>query len=247
MRVCLVFNAVGDVILPIHYNHLVQAMIYKNISKDLADFLHDRGFLLGKRRFKLFTFSRLNGRFTIDGTKGRITYHGDLSLQISSPIERFVADITNSIMKRGSIILGGNKLTVKEMAFPASFEARGEKVTIRMLSPLTVYSTLMTPDGRKKTYYYSPYEKEFSELVSINAKKKHFLLTGRVLKSGIKISPLKVKEVVVIYKGNVVKGWMGTFALKGPLSLIKTVYEAGLGAKNPQGFGMFEVVECSSR
>jgi len=245
MRVCLVFNAAEGVTLPIHYNHLVQAMIYKNISDDLADFLHDGGFLLGKRPFKLFTFSRLNGRFIIDRVKGRITYRGDLSLQISSPIERFVADIANSMVKKGSVLLGRNKLTVKEMAFPAGFEARDEKVTIRMLSPLTVYSTLMTLDGRKKTYYYSPYEKEFSKLVSINAKKKHFLLTGRVLKSDIKISPLKVREVIVMYKGNVVKGWMGTFALKGPASLIKTAYEAGLGAKNPQGFGMFEVVECS--
>ena len=247
MRVCLFFNAAESVILPIHYNHLVQAMIYKNISEDLAGFLHDRGFLVGKRQFKLFTFSRLNGRFTIDRAKGRITFHGGLSLQISSPIERFVADIANSMVRRGSVLLGGNMLTVKEMAFPAGFEAKDGKFTIRMLSPLTVYSTLITSDGRKKTYYYSPYEGEFSELVSANAKKKHFLLTGRVLKSDIKIRPLKVKEVVVIYKGNVVKGWMGTFALKGPASLIKTVYEAGLGAKNPQGFGMFEVVECSSR
>jgi len=138
MRVCLVFNAVGSVILPIHYNHLVQAMIYKNLSEDLADFFHDRGFLFGKRQFKLFTFSRLNGHFTIDRAKGRIIYQGDLSLQISSPIERFVADIANSIVKRGSVFLGGNKLTVKEMAFSASFKAKDEKVTIHMLFPLTV-------------------------------------------------------------------------------------------------------------
>lgn len=244
MRLCLVFDAAGSVSLPLDYNHLIQALIYKSISKDFAEFLHDNGFLLGKRKFKLFTFSRLIGNFVLDRSKRRIIYHGNLSLHVSSPIERFIEDVANTIVKRSSIFLSGNKLSVKELKFPAEAHIKGNKIAIRMLSPLTVYSTLMTPDGRKKTYYYSPYEKEFSDLVNENAKKKYFLLTGETIKSDVKISPLKVKEAVVIYKRTVVKGWMGTFILKGPASLIKTIYDAGLGAKNSQGFGMFEVVEC---
>jgi len=59
VRVRLVFDAGENITLPIDYNHLVQAMIYKNISNDLANFLHNRGFILGKRQFKLFTFSRV--------------------------------------------------------------------------------------------------------------------------------------------------------------------------------------------
>ncbi|RLI91606.1 MAG: hypothetical protein DRO89_03615 [Candidatus Altiarchaeales archaeon] len=37
-----------------------------------------------------------------------------------------------------------------------------------MLSPLTVYSTLTTGDGKKKTYYYSHYEPDFEELIDRN-------------------------------------------------------------------------------
>ena len=67
-------------------------------------------------------------------------------------------------------------------------------------------------------------------------------MSGRNLKSSLSVKPLRVKEVVVVYKGFVVRGCTGTFILRGPKSLMKTVYEAGLGPKNSQGFGMFEVM-----
>jgi len=44
--------------LPIHYNHMVQAMIYNSLDDDIADFLHDKGFVYEKRTFKMFAFSR---------------------------------------------------------------------------------------------------------------------------------------------------------------------------------------------
>ncbi len=60
MRLSLRFQLdPGELILPLSYNHLVQAMIYSNIDNSIAHWLHDRGFAFGKRRYKLFTFSRL--------------------------------------------------------------------------------------------------------------------------------------------------------------------------------------------
>lgn len=246
MRVVLNLRNKQDkpVILPTSYNHLVQAAIYSNISPNLANFLHEKGFVFDKRRFKMLTFSRLEGDFILDKNRKQFVYKDGLILRISSPIERFIEEIASAIVKRGFIFLGDNQLKVTEMAFPAQPIIKKGKVRIRMLSPLTVYSTLMTSDGRKKTYYYSPYEKEFSMLVGANAKKKYFLLSGKNIKSKISIVPLRVKEVVTLYKGTIVKGWMGHFILDGPTSLIKTAYDAGLGAKNSEGFGMFEVMEC---
>lgn len=190
----------------------------------------------------MFTFSRLEGRRVFDKGNKRFIYEDDLTLHISSPIEKFIEDLANTIVRKGFIVLGEHTLKVIEMAFPAKPAIRGDRVRIRMLSPLTVYSTLITPDGRKKTYYFSPYEKEFSALVNSNIKKKQFLLSGKNIKSDVAIKPLRVKEVITTYKGTVVKGWMGYFLLSGPKTLIEAAYEAGLGAKNSQGFGMFEVV-----
>ncbi len=242
MRLTLKDPESGCVVLPVDYNRLVQAAIYRNISRELADFLHDKGFLFGKRQFKMFTFSRLEGHCKLDKDNKRFIYKGDITLHVSSPIEKFVEDLTNTIVTKGFIVLGRRTLKVAELAFPAKPAMKNGKIKIHMLSPLTVYSTLMTPDGKKKTYYFSPYEKEFSVLINSNIKKKHFLLSSKNIKSDIVVKPLRVKEVVVMYKGTLVKGWMGRFSLAGPRALITTAYEAGLGAKNSQGLGMFEVV-----
>lgn len=242
MRICLTLRnwSSGKVALPTNYNHLIQGAIYNSISEKLAKFLHDKGFDFKGRRFKLFTFSRLLGTYSLNKSSGDFIFEGDIKLLISSPIQKFIRELANTIVKKGFMTLGENKLKVVEMSFPAQPQLDRE-VKIKTLSPITVYSTLLTPDGGKKTYYYSPYEKEFSRLIDLNAKKKYFLLNGRTLKSNLSIKPIKAKEVIVMYKGTVVKGWIGIFTLKGPKSMIKVVYETGLGSKNSQGFGMFEV------
>lgn len=60
----------GELTLPVHYNHLVQGMIYQSLDQALAQWLHERGFQYGKRRFKLFTFSRLLSRHRRLDSKG---------------------------------------------------------------------------------------------------------------------------------------------------------------------------------
>lgn len=243
LRLQLTFQKQDDDILslPLNYNHIVQAAIYNNISKELSKFLHDEGYILGSRRFKLFTFSRIKGEFRIDREKHFIKYCGPVKLFISSPIEKFIKEFSTTIIKKGYFILENQKVKVLEVAYPPELNFSSE-INIKMLSPLTVYSTLLTPEGKKKTYYYSPFEEEFSTLIDSNARKKHVLITHSKLKTGITIKPLKVKELIINYKSTIIKGWVGLFQLTGKKEVIKTVYDTGLGAKNSQGFGMFEVV-----
>jgi len=49
-------------------------------------------------------------------------------------------------------------------------------------------------------------------------------------------------QKVISYKGTVIKGWMGIYELRGDRELMKLVYDTGLGGKNPQGFGCFEIL-----
>lgn len=225
--------------LPQHYNHLVQAAIYRSISPSLSLFLHEKGFTYGKRAFKMFTFSRLLGKYR--GEENNLLFEGEIALHLSSPIERFIREMANTMVRRGLFKIGTKELSIMELKFPEEPKI-GSEIKIKTLSPVTIYSTLFTQNGKKKTYYYSPYEKEFSRLLSENLKKKFYVLSRKEIKLGIKISPVKVRESVVMYKDTVVRGWHGIFHLKGSISLIKLAYETGLGAKNSQGFGMFEVI-----
>ena len=71
MHITMQFKPEGEFVLPLHYNHIIQGMIYKAINTQLAIFLHNKGFQNKGRSFKLFTFSRLNGRYEINKEKGR--------------------------------------------------------------------------------------------------------------------------------------------------------------------------------
>jgi CRISPR-associated endoribonuclease Cas6 len=239
MRILIILRASDDVMLPVSYNYLVQASIYNNISHRLSKFLHDKGFVYGKRRFKFFTFSRLMGEYRVE--RGMIHFNGDVGLYVSSPIKRFINDLAHSVLRRGHLRFGVHDFEVVGITVPNQPNI-GNEVVVRMLSPVTVYSTLFTPDGRKKTYYYSPFEIEFQQLINANIKKKYHVFFHKDLKSSFKIEPVKVRETIVTYKNFLIKGWMGMFKLQGSKRAIQLAYDTGIGSKNSQGFGMFEII-----
>lgn len=45
------------------------------------------------------------------------------------------------------------------------------------------------------------------------------------------------------YRETVIKGWTGIYELDLPEPFFYLAYDAGLGSKNSQGFGMLKVVE----
>jgi len=245
MRISILLEYLKENIsLPLHYNYLLQGFIYEHISKNMADFLHNEGYKFGKRKFKLFTFSRLMGKFHIN--KQKITFSGPIHFHISSPIEEFIQEFAETLARAPQINLSENPLLVSSIE--VHFKPKiSDSVNIKMLSPLTIYSTLFLADGRKKTYYYSPFEKEFSGLTTKNILKKYNALYGKELPfSNFSIEPLKTgrqSEKIIKYKGTVIKAWTGRYNLKGNPELISLAYDAGLGSKNPQGFGMFEILK----
>jgi len=239
VRFWVTFKTHNSAELPITYTYGLQALLYGLLSRELRDFLHEEGFNHNGRRFKLFTFSRLFGRFVRNGNM--LKYRDEIKLCISSPVERFVRELANSLIQRRRLTLLGKELTISSIYFPERPVLRSG-MTFKTLSPITVYSTLTTGDGRKKTYYYSPFEEEFSDLVSTNLARKAELITGKEVNGAVSIKPIdKPHEVICLHKGTVIRGWVGRFKIQGDQLLIEAGYEAGLGSKNPAGFGMIEV------
>ncbi|GAB5047020.1 CRISPR-associated endoribonuclease Cas6 [Thermodesulfovibrio sp. TK110] len=230
--------------LPCHYNEAVQGFIYHHLEAHIAKKIHDRGFKdpETERRFKFFTFSRL---IPDDGAQikdGKIKLHGPLNLVISSPINDFIQSFAMNLMKAGEFVFAEEKMILTSVQVEAIPEYR-EKIYVKTLSPITVYSTLKTSDGRKKTYYYSPFEREFEKLVIDNLNKKLRALTGKEAQEG-SIKPFRVNsrnQRIVIYKNTVIKGWDGVFEMTLPPELFTIAFDTGVGAKNSQGFGCIEV------
>lgn len=242
MRVILSLNSKKEIALPVSYNEIIQGFIYRNIEESLAEDIHNRGFTFEKRNFKLFTFSRLLGKTRIN--KDLFSISTPFKLIISSPYKEILQSLAENLIKKQELRLGDNELYLESISVSFAPEMK-DTVSIRMLSPVTVYSTLTTPDGRKKTYYYNPKEKEFSELIRQNIIKKYLAFYSKPPSSQeFAIEPVKVTredEKIISYKGFIIKGWMGRYRLSGAKELLQLAYDAGIGAKNSQGFGCFEV------
>ncbi|MDQ0285544.1 CRISPR-associated endoribonuclease Cas6 [Desulfofundulus luciae] len=242
MQLTIYFHAPGPVAIPVHYGTLLQGLIYHQMQNPvLRTYLHEQGFVLEKRRFKLFTFSRLMGRAVrYDRDSGRLIYTPPLKLVICSPIPFILQELGTGFLRQGQVRLGDVRLEVKEMS-AASPRVQTQPVRVRMLSPVVVYSTMESQDGRSYTYYYAPFEPRFTELVGANLVKKHLLIHGRPAPlDGFSILPAALEErdlKITRYKDIIIKGWMGDYLLQGDPHLLQVALDAGLGAKNSQGYG----------
>jgi CRISPR-associated endoribonuclease Cas6 len=259
-------------LLPIHYNYYLESLIYHTFSKEVATILHGEGFILDKRHFKLFTFSRiLNKGEKVLGNhlktlKKELNIKNDVAfcshkktdaqeaLFFGNGINFYFSSVKNFIIEdMGSRAISipqfsllNQDIFVKsiEVLMSPKFES---KMDIKMLSPMTMYSTMKTSNGNTKTYYYSPYEKEFSDLITKNAKKKYKTAYSKENNGKLQLTPLYFEErrnrAVIYFKNTRIDGWTGVFKMEGDPELIKITYDAGLGGKNPEGFGMWEPFE----
>jgi len=252
--------------VPVHYNQLLQGLVYDHLSRSLADRVHTQGFQHEKRQFRMFTFSRLVGRTRLrrnaNGSND-IEFAGPVSFWLASPETDILESFASHIVREGQVRLGDADCRVSAVEVPFA-EIPGNQVTVRTLSPITVYSTLLTADGRKKTYYYAPQEREFSEQIGANLVKKRAAMAAAYPGSGypgngypgtrepthqdtaVRLAPIRITSRdshIIIYRGIVVKAWSGIYELKGPPDLLRLAFDCGLGAKNSQGFGMIEKAE----
>jgi CRISPR-associated endoribonuclease Cas6 len=246
MRIKLTYESLnGDIILPKHYNHHIQALIYKTFTPDLATKLHNVGFPLGKRRFKLFTFSRILEKGIPTKDNEKLIFKRKITIYFSSPIEDIVGNLAERSFKEREFELCNKKIYISQLEIVTTPKIE-EKVIIKALSPITIYSTLYKKDGEKIVHYYKPIDKEFSKLIEKNAKKKYHLFYGKDPdQMSLEIKPVKfsVQEnlKIIKFKDTIIEGYTGIYEISGSPELIYLTYETGLGNKNSAGFGMWEI------
>ena len=238
----------GPLRVPIQYNHLLQGLVYHNLDRVLSEWLHEEGHAYGQRRFKLFTFSRLFGKR--EAREGRIAFGSPVHFYLGSVDARVLGSLAEHLLTRPTVRLGSARCRVAEVAVEPEPEIDPAKpVLVKALSPITAYSTLSTPDGRKKTYYYAPQEKEWSEALVANLGRKAKAL-GREADvdedlKGAWVRPYKVRmtdQKILDFKGTLINGWTGLYEANLPEPYFRLAYDAGFGAKNAQGFGMVEIL-----
>ena len=154
----------------------LQAIVYKFMDLAPAHWLHDHGFKYEKRSFKLFTFSSLLEKGIYDKSNKQFIFPEQISFIISSPVDQIIEQIAQNMAISEKVQLDDNNLSISSIELIPDEIITTNKIRIQTLTPIEVHSTLLKFDGTKKTYYYSPAEKDFSDMINANLKKKWFAL-----------------------------------------------------------------------
>ena len=115
-----------------------------------------------------------------------------------------------------------------------------QRAIIRLVTPVVAYVTLK--DGH--TQFYSPEEDEWVRHIQKNARWKMGVL-GLEGATELQLTPLvdTLRKQVTRFKRTMVTGWMGKVALACDPNMMVTLYYLGMGSKNAQGFGMFDILD----
>lgn len=227
-------------VLPINYNHIIQAVIYRTLSvmPDYTDFLHNRGYSSGHRQYKMFQFSQLKGKYRIK--EKSIIFYSFIELEIRSPEPLLIQLLDGGFRYCG--ITFGQKSYKKIRTKINDFTVEKDELIVKTVTPIVVYSTDSTT---KYTVYYSPEDIEFYEEIQNNAYRKYQAYYGVEPDSYVEIkeaSDMTAKKLVTKYQGSYIEAWYGNFILFGKRKYLDFLYQTGLGSKNSQGFGMFNII-----
>ncbi len=245
MRLKISLISDKEVVLPKEFNYITQAVIYHLIDRLPAKWLHDGGFKIEKRSFKLFAFSSIIEKGRYQSSKELFTFPHTISFYVSSPVAWILEQVAKNTVFSEKLMFGQNEMSISSVEIIKNDEITENKIRINALTPIETHSTLLKGDGSKKTYYYSPTESEYSELINENLMKKWSAYYKESCPYNIKIEPVQMKycrERIRSFKGTVIKGWTGHFWLESGPEFLQFALAAGLGSRNSGGFGFIEKV-----
>lgn len=227
--------------LPLAHHHMLQAVCYHLMREPGLDksFYHDTGVTFGDHVYRLFTFGPLQGLYRIKNK--RICFQDEIIWEVRSEDVHCLQLMEYNLHQEG-LLLGGEKITdIKTVLLNQCIEE--ESIIIAMRSPICVYETNLET---KYVTYYAPDQRAFVDAVVDNFVRKYYATYDELPYTGIAVEPLLVNEkdkYVTRYKNYYITGWKGIYRLSGRRKYLDFLYQTGLGAKNAQGFGMFDLFE----
>ena len=108
MKLKVVLTSDSPVVLPLHYNHILQGFIYRTMDPVYSKFFHNAGFPYGKRLFKLLTFSRIFGKNRVLKESKKVVFYPPIYFYLSCYLRQALASHVRNPLKGASFFLGKN-------------------------------------------------------------------------------------------------------------------------------------------
>jgi CRISPR-associated endoribonuclease Cas6 len=260
MRLKLQLSCRPNGVLSLNYHYALQAVIYKTLQRAdpvFSAWLHEHGHDVqatnanvptSNKRFKLFTFSDLQGLYRLNFDQQTIQFRTDVvewevSFWVESAVEKFITGLFQH--QRFAVITpkGSIDFTVQgvEIITPPTF---AETMRFRALTPICIAEQQV---GRPQPKYLAPDEPNYDRLFLSNLENKvkaakidgytegspaSFKMLSSFKKRGIETVKAELNRSIKVI------GYTYDFELTAPIEWLKVGFEAGFGIKNSGGLGM---------
>lgn len=248
LRLEISLHTQGRIVLPWNYSEKLMAFVYRLLLEEApewASWLHNHGFEGNGKRFKLFTFSRLQGKrpqAEVDG----LALNGPLRWWVSSPVPEFIAAFGARLLEEGRVTVGRHALPVLSVRRkPTPTFAPDRPYRFRTISPVVASTGIRDGQGRFQKRFLSPQEPDFVRVVVQNLVRKEAALYGAPAggeaggpeRISLRVEGEARSRLLQVHRTRI-RGWDCTLEMRGEPRLLALAYEAGLGEHNSAGFGM---------
>ncbi|HAY33599.1 MAG TPA: CRISPR-associated endoribonuclease Cas6 [Ignavibacteria bacterium] len=258
-------------LIPINYQFAISSFIYRTIEtadSSFSKWLHDSGYKSGSKRFKFFTFSKLNiprcGMIDLYNKKYLKIESDKMELIVSMMIDKTVENFIIGMFENQKLNIydknteSNFRVNTVEMIPEPDF--RNEMI-FKTLSPVII-SRNSVYKGKESQTYLNPEDKEYFEYFKKNLEEKYITYSVNMFNKDNRDSGLpdmkeaslesfelnrEVKSKLITIKEGTpeetrVRGYLFTCRIKGNPKLMKIGYESGFGKHCSQGFGCMEPV-----
>jgi len=217
------------------------------MKKEIADFIHLNGYSADdkSRKFSLFTFSQIYSKKKPEYNRrtNSLNFGYEINFTVSTVIEELLVSVIENQMRTDGVWLDNNSLSLSGIKVHQAPKFNNP-VEIKMLSPMTLYSS-----ENGKYFYYNPSDIVFSDYIKSNLLNKYAAYTknGNSNELAFGIKPLfndfksKRNKAIIDYDNFIIEAYRGLYEIWGSIELIQFAYDVGLGGKNAQGLGLWEV------
>lgn len=247
--------------LPLNYQYELSAWIYKRMAAAdaaYADFLHQKGYGQGNKRFKLFCFSPLELRpFRLLKEHGVFELQGqEIQLKLGFMAEHAAESFIKGVFMNQHLGLGNrvNQVDMEVIKVEALPEPHFQEVMhYHALSPIVISRH---EEGKQYAQYLHPADPAYADALLNNLVNKwagyqsvkelvgagdgaedwgENDLQFRLLSQEPRSKMITIKALTD--QETKVRGFLYDFELQAPLELHRLLYAAGVGEKGSMGFG----------
>lgn len=239
-------------LLPIDNLYYISSWIYSTIQRDnphFSEWLHDKGYIARGKRFKFFTFSRIEPESFFIHADRLVFQTRKASLQVSFAIEEPILPFLQGIFMENSFYIGDrvSGITFRVINIEALPQpAFSNSMQFETLTPVCVSYELA---DRSQATYLNPKHELFAKIFFNNLLDKYQAIPDqRPLPDGdLQLQVLnKPSSKLHLTQENGrkkirIRGYIFRFQMVGPEELLRIGYFGGFGKNNSMGFGFCRI------